>query len=96
MNHYPFKKYDELKTTVISRDEMELLELRLNEDDIVPAHSIEGVGTAIVLSGQVVFKNEDNEEITANPFDIVQFDPSEKHSLRSLEDSIVYVYRQGK
>lgn len=96
MNYYKFTENNNLKTVVIDRKEMELLQLNLNKDDKVPTHYIEGVGTAIVLKGKVQFNNENNEEFIANALDIIQFDPNEKHSLYSLEDSIVYVYRQSK
>lgn len=96
MKHYLWNQTEEMKHIIIERNEMELLSLHLKKGQIVPEHSIEGVGTAIVLEGEVKFHSEIGNDQIAHPYDVIQFEPCEIHSLEAMEESILYVYRQAK
>lgn len=93
MKYYALEKTQDMKQQVIKRDEMELLHIHLKAGESVPNHKIPGVGTAIVLNGEVKFSNESSDAL-ANMGDIVQFEPNEVHAVEAMKESDIYVYRQ--
>lgn len=45
----------------------------------------------IILSGQGVFTGENGLEQTAGPNSLLVFDPGENHSVRALQDDLVFI-----
>lgn len=46
---------------------------------------------AVVLKGQGMFTGDEGKEIKCNPNTLLIFDPKEKHSIRALDEELVFV-----